>query len=320
MKVLAQEIGERFALFNGDSNEVLAGLPDASVDLSVYSPPFLSLYTYSPSERDIGNCQTDEEFWEHFSYVIRHNLRVTKPGRICAVHCADVPAMLSRDGYIGLKDFPGQTIRAFVDAGWIYHGRVTIDKNVQAQAERTHAKGLMFGEVEKDAAWARMGLSDYIVVFRKPGENAVRIKPEMTRQEWILWARPVWYAADYLPGTWRPDGGSRKSGEPAKELGIREGDTLNYRAARGNDDERHIAPLQLATIERCVRLWSNAGETVLSPFAGIGSEGYVSLQHGRRFVGVELKPEYFAVAARNLREAEAASKAGDLFSAAGMTV
>lgn len=226
-----------------------------------------------------------------------------KPGRNTCVHTADVPTMLGRDGVIGLKDFPGLVIQEYTKAGWIYHGRVTIDKNPQSQALRTHSKGLLFSQMEKDSSWSRPALGDYILVFRKPGDNAVPIKPDVTRQEWILWARAVWYAADYTPGSWDVGGDqTRKSGE-SNLYGIRETDTLQYRSARDNDDERHVCPLQLGTIERCVRLWSNKGETVLSPFAGIGSEGYQSLKLGRKFIGIELKESYFKVAAKNLERA-----------------
>lgn len=304
--------GEHWRALLGDSVERLAEIADESVGLSVFSPPFMSLYTYSPTERDLGNSADAATFFEHFGYIIRHLLRVTKPGRLAAVHTADVPAMLSRDGYIGLKDFPGQVIAGFEANGWVYHGRVTIDKNPQVQALRTKSKALMFGQTEKDASWSRPGLADYLLLFRKPGDG-VPVIPDMTRQEWILWARPVWYAADYRPGTWNPDGGTRKSGDAAGTDGINEIDTLNFARARNDDDERHIAPLQLGTIERCVRLWSNKGDLVLSPFMGIGSEGHVTVTHGRRFVGVELKPEYFRQAVKNLTAAERAAKGGDLF-------
>ena len=215
-------------------------------------------------------------------------MRVTKPGRICCVHVSQVPAMLSRDGYIGLKDFRGGTIQSFIDHGWIFHGEVCIDKDPQAQAIRTKSKGLLFVQMHKDSSWSRPALADFILLFRKPGDNAVPVQPDIDNNEWIEWARPIWY-------------------------GIRESDTLQYRAARSDDDERHIAPLQLGTIERCIRLWSNPGDTVLSPFAGIGSEGYVALKHGRRFVGCELKPEYFIHAVKNLKAAQEESARVDLF-------
>ena len=271
--------GKNFKIMLGDCVERIKEIKDETIDLSVFSPPFLSLYTYSATERDIGNSRNEEEFFKHFGFVINGLLRITKPGRNCCVHVSQVPAMLVRDGYIGLKDFRGRTIQAFEEHGWIYHGEVCIDKDPQAQAIRTHSKGLLFVQLKKDASWLRPALADYILVFRKPGENQIPIKPDLTNDEWIEWARPVWY-------------------------GIKESDTLNYREARENDDERHICPLQLGTIERCIRLWSNPGETIFSPFAGIGSEGYTSLRLNRKFMGIELKRSYFEVAVRNLQEIE----------------
>lgn len=276
MNVLDQVLTDRFALYNGDSAEVLAGLPDASVDLSVFSPPFQSLFTYSASDRDLGNARNPAEFWEHFAFVSRELARVMRPGRNVCVHVAQIGSTKATHGVTGLFDFRGDTIRHFTDAGFTYHGDIVVDKDPQAQAIRTKSKALLFVQMERDAVWLRPALADYIVVLRAPGENAVPVKPELSRDEWIEWARPIWY-------------------------GIRESDTLNAALARSDRDERHIAPLQLGTIERVVRLWSNRGETVLSPFAGIGSEGVVSLEHGRRFVGVELKPEYYRLAAEHLR-------------------
>jgi len=270
--------GEDWTLINGDCVEQMSTLPSDSVDLSVYSPPFISLYTYTASAHDIGNCASEAEFFEHFGYAIREVLRVTKPGRLTCVHVAQVPAMLERDGFIGMKDFRGHTIDAYEAAGWIYHGEVCIDKDPQAQAIRTKSKSLLFVQLRKDSSWLRPALADYILVFRKPGENAEPIQPDLTNEEWIEWARPIWY-------------------------GIRESDVLQVADARTQEDERHICPLQLGTIERCIRLWSNRGDTVLSPFAGIGSEGYEAVRLGRRYIGIELKPSYARVAVRNLQAA-----------------
>lgn len=263
----------------GDSCERLAELDSESIDLSVFSPPFLSLFTYSPTERDVGNCHGEAEFYEHFGVIIDELHRVTRPGRLAAVHVQQVTSTLASDGVIGIKDFRGGVIRAFQDRAWDYHGEVCIDKDPQAQAIRTHSKGLLFVQLHKDSTWSRPALADYIVVFRKPGENTVPVVPDMTNDEWIEWARPIWY-------------------------GIRESATLNAAEGREDKDEKHIAALQLETVERCVRLWSNKGETVLSPFAGIGTEGYVSVKHGRRFVGIELKRSYFDAACKNLSRAE----------------
>jgi DNA modification methylase len=270
--------GKGYTLMLGDSAERLKEIPDESAHLSVFSPPFLSLYTYSPTERDLGNSRTPGEFYGHFGFIIDQLLRVTKPGRNCCVHVAQIPAMLARDGYIGIKDFRGSTIEAFEARGWVYHGEVCIDKDPQAQAIRTHSKALLFAQLRKDSSWLRPALADYILIFRRPGENEVPIQPDLTNDEWIEWARPIWY-------------------------GIKESDTLNVAEGRDKDDERHICPLQLGTIERCIRLWSNPGETVLSPFAGIGSEGYVSLKTGRKFTGCELKRSYFEAAKKNLARA-----------------
>ena len=263
----------------GDSCERLAELPDESVDLTVYSPPFASLFTYSPSLRDLGNSGDRQEFLDHYAFILAELYRLTKPGRISCVHVQQLTTTKSTHGVIGLTDFRGEVIRAHQAAGWVFHGEVTVDKDPQAQAIRTKAQALMFATKNRDSASTRPALADYLLLFRKPGDNLVPIKTDVTNDEWIEWARPVW-------------------------LDIRETNTLNVRVARDDADEKHICPLQLDFIERCVRLWSNAGETVLSPFAGIGSEGYVAVKQGRRFVGCELKPSYWRTACDNLRAAE----------------
>lgn len=288
--VTSQEHGRDWALYCGDSADTLQGLPSNSVDFTLYSPPFASLYVYSPSERDIGNSANDEQFFAHYAFIIREVLRVTKPGRLCGVHVQQGTSQLSKDGVIGLKDFRGDVIRAHQAEDWVFHGEVTIDKNPQAQAIRTKSKGLLFVQLRKDSSWLRPALADYVIVFRKPGENAVPIHPDLTNDEWITWAHPIWY-------------------------GIKESDTLNVIQAREDQDERHICPLQLGTIERCVRLWSNPGELVLDPFNGIGSTGVVALHRGRHYVGIELKNSYARVAAKNLARAESESRAPTLFDA-----
>jgi DNA modification methylase len=197
--------------------------------------------------------------------------------------------MMVRDGYIGLKDFRGDTIRLFESNGWIYHGEVCIDKDPQAQAIRTKSKALLFTQMHKDSSWSRQALADYILLFRKPGENKVPIKPDIDNNRWIEWARPIWY-------------------------GIRESDTLQFTCARSDKDERHICPLQLGTIERCIRLWSNYGETICSPFAGIGSEGYEAIRLGRKFIGIELKESYWSTGCDNLKDAARKQNEDDLFS------
>jgi hypothetical protein len=272
--------GQAWRLMLGDSCERLGELDDETVDLSIYSPPFASLYTYSPTPRDLGNSHSRDEFLEHYGYVIAHVLRLTKPGRLSAVHVQQVATTKATHGVVGLTDFRGQVIQAHIDAGWTFYGEVTIDKDPQAQAIRTKAHALMFQTLKRDSASSRPALADYVLIFKAPGENRVAVDTDVSNEQWIQWARPVWYD-------------------------IRESATLNFASARDDADERHICPLQLPLIERCVRLWSNPGELVLSPFAGIGSEGYVALQHGRRFVGVELKPSYWSTAVENLRTLEA---------------
>ena len=278
--VTDEESGDGWELWLGDSCERMAEIDEDSIGLSVYSPPFASLFTYSPSPRDLGNSASRDEFFEHYRYIIEENLRITMPGRICAVHVQQLTTTMATNGVIGLTDFRGQVIKAYIDAGWIFHGEVTVDKDPQAQAIRTKAQALMFVTKNRDSSMTRPALADYLLLFRKPGENAVQIKTDVTNDEWIEWARPVW-------------------------MDIKEANTLNARVARENADERHICPLQLDFIERCVRLWSNPGETVFTPFAGIGSECYVAVEHDRRALGIELKPAYWRVAVNNLRSLDA---------------
>ena len=284
----AEESGDGWDLWLGDSCERMAEIPDDSVGLSVYSPPFASLFTYSPSPRDLGNNATREDFLEHYGYIIRENLRITMPGRICAVHVQQLTTTMSANGVIGLTDFRGQVIAAYIEAGWIFHGEVTVDKDPQAQAIRTKAQALMFVTKNRDSSMTRPALADYLLLFRKPGDNPTPIKNDVTNDEWIEWARPVW-------------------------LDIKETNTLNARVAREAADERHICPLQLDFIERCVRLWSNPGETVFTPFAGIGSEVYIAVQQGRRGLGIELKPAYWRTAVRNLQSLDAQKNQSELF-------
>lgn len=272
--------GDGWKLVLGDSVECIREIEENSVGLSVYSPPFASLYTYSNSSRDMGNSRNHDQFFLHYSYLVTELARVTMPGRRTAVHCQQVSTKLATDGLIGWRDFRGDLIKCYESFGWVYDGEVVIDKDPQAQAIRTHSKALLFAQKKRDRSWLRPAMADYILLFRAPGENAVPVNnDDVSNNEWIEWARPIWY-------------------------GIRESETLNTAEARSDKDERHIAPLQLGTIERCIRLWTNPGEIVFSPFAGIGSEGYVALQLERRFVGIELKREYWQVACKNLRKAK----------------
>lgn len=284
--------GNNYKIMLGDANTRLSELDTNSVHLSVYSPPFADLYTYSDSERDLGNSRDWDEFFDHFSFLIKELLRVTIPGRLTCVHTSDIPAMAVKDGYIGMKDFPGEVIRAYERNGWIWVGRAIVTKNPQAQAIRTKAKALLFVQLRKDSSDSRPAILDQILIFKKPGENPTPVKPvengEVDNETWIDWAGGIW-------------------------TGINESDTLQYTTARDPEDEKHICPLQLGTIERCIKLYSNPGETVLTPFMGIGSEAYQAIKFGRKAVGIELKPSYFRIAAKNMEKAEIEAASPTLF-------
>lgn len=291
MNCIEQTIGENYALYHGDCVDVLRGLPAKSVHYSIFSPPFASLYTYSNSPRDMGNCRTHEEFFEHFGFLVDELLRVMQPGRNVSFHCMLMPSSKERHGYIGLIDLRGDMIRAFQSKGFIFHSEVCIWKDPVTQMQRTKALGLLHKSVRDNAAMCRQGLPDYLITMRTPGEQIDRVKhtsDDYPVSKWRQVASPVW-------------------------MDIDPSDTLQYLSAREHDDERHICPLQLEVIRRGVDLWTNPSDIVLSPFAGIGSEGYVSLQMGRRFVGVELKASYYQQAAMNL--AQALLGTADLFAA-----
>lgn len=289
MKVINQYITDEVALYHGDCVDVVSALPDNCIDFTIYSPPFSSLYVYSNSDRDMGNCRGHTDFYQHFRFLVDEMLRVTKDGRLLSFHCTNIPMMKGRDGQIGIHDFRGELIKLFVDAGWIFHSEVVIWKDPVTAMQRTKALGLLYKQLRKDSCMSRMGIPDYLVTMRKPGVNpdpVTKTHDGFPVALWQQYASPVWMDVN-----------------PTR--------TLQYLAARDNDDERHICPLQLDVIERAIELWSNPGDVVLSPFAGIGSEGYVALQMGRRFVGAELKRSYFDVACRNL--AAAKSMQGGLF-------
>lgn len=315
MNVLHQTVTDRFALYHADTVDVARGLPDKSVDFSVFSPPFASLYTYSNSPRDMGNVKDDDEFFAHYDFLIEQTARVMKPGRLVAIHCMLMPTSKVRDGHIGLRDFRGDIIRAYEKRGFIFHSEVCIWKDPVTAMQRTKALGLLHKTIRKDSAMSRQGIADYLVVMRTPGDN---IEPIAHTHEsfpvmmWQRYASPVWVTT----GSADDDGFLMCSAtETADESsGINPSNTLQYRSAREHDDERHICPLQLGVIRRSIRLWSNPGEVVWSPFTGIGSEGYVALQEGRRFIGAELKKSYYEQAARNLKEAQT-TKQGGLFDA-----
>ena len=284
--------GRTWTALRGDSCERLREIPDGSVDLSVYSPPFADLFTYTDSPRDLGNSRGWDEFFQHYSFIVREVKRITKPGRLTCVHTSDIPAMLSRDGFIGVRDFPGAVIRCYEEEGWQFVGRAFVQKNPQAQAIRVKSKALLFVQLRKDSADSRPALIDQVLLFKAPGENAVPVTPvehgEIDNETWIEWAHGIW-------------------------TGIRETDTLQVAEGRGADDEKHVCPLQLGTIQRCITLYSNPGEIVCSPFMGIGSEGYQAIKQGRRFVGCELKDSYYNLAVRNLTRAEADVERRTLF-------
>ena len=298
--VIDQTCGKGFAAYNGDSCEVIKGIPSESVHFSVFSPPFASLYTYSDSERDMGNCKTHDEFFKHFDFLVEDLFRITKPGRLCSVHCMNLLTSKVRDGEIGITDFRGDIIRCFARAGWIYHSEVCIWKDPVVAMQRTKALGLLHKQLVKDSCMSRQGIPDYVCTFRKPGENPEPVAGELdyftgdprTFQSngrlsidiWQRYASPVW-------------------------MDINQTRTLQYQTAREQNDERHICPLQLDVIERCIQLWSNPNDVVLSPFMGIGSEGHVALKAGRKFIGIELKPSYYKVAVQNLRAAESEKQA-----------
>ena len=271
---------DNYKLMQGDSVERLKEIPDNSVDLSIYSPPFADLFVYSNSERDLGNSRGWDEFFTHYTYIIQDVLRVTKIGRLSCVHTSDVPAMSNRDGYIGLRDFPGKVIEAHQKEGWIYTGRAFVQKNPQAQAIRVKSKALLFVQMQKDSSHSRPALIDQILIFKKPGDCAIPITPvknkELDNERWISWAHGIW-------------------------TDINESDTLRYCDAREKDDEKHICPLQLGTIERCIKLYSNPKETILTPFMGIGSEAYMAVKLNRKTIGIELKKSYFDIAKRNIK-------------------
>ncbi len=295
VKCVDQKISDMWAMYHGDSCDVIRGLPDESIGFTVFSPPFASLYTYTDLARDMGNSSGDEEFWQHFGYLIPELLRVTKPGRLCSVHCMNLPSTITHNGYIGIRDFRGDIIRAFKDAGWIYHSEVCIWKDPVTAMQRTKALGLLHKQIVKDSCMSRQGIPDYVCTFRKPGENPNPVEGELdyfagdkstfkqtgklSIDIWQRYASPVW-------------------------MDINPNRTLQYRNARHDNDERHICPLQLDVIERCVQLWSNENDTILSPFGGIASEGYVAVTTGRRYIGIEIKDTYFAEACRNLKKAE----------------
>ncbi len=281
--VIDQAIGENYALYNGDSCEVLKGIPESSIHYEIFSPPFASLYTYSNSERDLGNCRTTTEFYEQFKYIVSELYRVLMPGRLVSFHCMDLPLSKERDGIIGIRDFRGEMIRLFEDAGFVLHSQVCIWKDPVTAMQRTKALGLLHKQIKKDSCMSRQGIPDYLVTMRKPGENPERVthtNESFPVDIWQRYASPVW-------------------------MDINPSDTLQASSAKEDKDERHICPLQLGVIRRGINLWTNPGDTVLTPFLGIGSEAVVALQQGRRAIGIELKSSYYKQAVRNCEGTQA---------------
>lgn len=288
MNVKDQYITDQYAMYCGDTTEVIKGVPDDSIGLIVYSPPFSSLYTYSNSDRDLGNSRNDEEFFQHFDFIVSELYRILMPGRIMAVHCMNIPAMKERDGYIGIKDFRGDLIRCFQKRGFIYHSEVTIWKNPVTEMQRTKALGLLHKQIKKDSSKSRMGMPDYIVFMRKPGDNPKPITHTNESFPVSLWqnvASPAW---EITPPVWND---------------INQSNTLN-RMFSDEESEKHIAPLQLDVIERIVNLYSNPDDTIFTPFMGIGSEVYQSVKMGRKAIGIELKDAYFEQAVKNMQSLE----------------
>ena len=291
MNVLDQVCTEDYCLYHGDATEVLRGLPDNAVHYSIYSPPFAGLYVYSDSERDLGNSSTYDEFFTHYGYLVAQVYRVLRPGRLVSVHCMLLPTSKAHHGYIGLQDFRGDLIRAHQQAGFIYHSEVCIWKDPVTAMQRTKALGLLHKQLKKDSAMSRQGVPDYLCTFRKPGENDEPVAHTDESFPVALWQRhasPVW-------------------------MDITPSDTLQRESAREEADEKHIAPLQLEVIRRAVRLWSNPGDVVLSPFCGIGSEAFVALAERRRAIGIELKVSYYRQAVHNCARAIEARAQGVLF-------
>lgn len=294
MNVLNQQLGKNYAWYHGDCCEVTKGLPDESIDFTVYSPPFASLYVYSNSDRDMGNSANYEEFMTHYRFLLTELYRLTKPGRLTSVHCMNLPTTITHHGQIGIQDFRGDIIREHQKCGFIFHSEVCIWKDPVTAMQRTKAIGLLHKQIVKDSCMSRQGIPDYVCTFRKPGVNpspvagefdrwigddSFRVTGRMSIDVWQRYASPVW-------------------------MDINPSRTLQYTTARGENDERHICPLQLDVIERCLEMWSNPEDVVLSPFGGIASEGYCSIMEGRKFIGCELKENYWLHGAKNLETAE----------------
>ena len=293
-----QKITDNYAIYCADTTEAIKDIKENSIGMIVYSPPFSSLYTYSNSDRDLGNSRNDEEFYTHFGFIVDELYRILMPGRIMAVHCMNLPTSKERDGYIGIRDFRGDLIRIFQKSGFIYHSEVCIWKNPVTAMQRTKALGLLHKQLKKDSCMSRMGIPDYVVFMRKPGDNPERVthtNDTFPVSEWQDYASPVWDELN-SPVWWNID----------------QSDTLN-RMFSDEESERHICPLQLPVIERCIRMYSNPGDVVFTPFMGIGSEVYQAVKMGRKGIGIELKDAYFEQAVKNLEQLDNSKKQISLF-------
>jgi len=300
-KVLDQEVSEEYAVYHGDSAEVLKGIPSDSIHYSIFSPPFASLYTYSNSDRDMGNCRSRSDFYDHFEYLVNEIHRVIMPGRLVSFHCMNLPTSKQNDGFIGLHDFRGELVRLFEKAGFIFHSEVCIWKDPVVAQQRTKALGLLHKQVVKDSAMSRQGIPDYLITMRKKGANEEPISGGFE-----YYNGDDTFSDEFDPDSGRLDRGSimtwQRYASPVW-MDINPSCTLQHKSARSEKDERHICPLQLDVIERALQLWTNPGDTVLSPFGGIGSEGYQSLKMGRKTILCELKKEYYDQIPKNMEMA-----------------
>lgn len=319
--VINQHHSEWYSLYNSDCVAGVKGLPDSSVDFSIFSPPFANLYIYSDSEADMGNCADDKEFFTHFGYLAPELLRVTVPGRLCAIHCKDLPLYANRDGAAGLKDFPGQIISLFENHGWTYHSRVTIWKDPVIEMERTKNNGLLYKNFRERAEVLRQGMADYLIVMRKwtdEMESTQSLKPVShsgeVKMDYIGQNKPrTGYEENKRGGFYNHNLEVWQRYASPVWMDIDQTNVLNYQQAKDPNDEKHICPLQLDVIARSIQLWTNPSDVVLSPFAGIGSEGHEAIRLGRKFIGFELKPSYFKTAIKHLDKAEEIHNAPMLF-------
>lgn len=297
---------DKFTVWNADTVEVAQSLPVESVDFSVFSPPFSSLFAYTAIDRDFSNCKSYAQFFEQYAFLVKEQFRVLKSGRLVAMHVMQLPLSKQHDGEIGLRDFRGDMIRAYQKEGFIYHSEVCISKDPVVAMTRTKALGLLYKQLRKDSAMSRQGIADYLVIMRKPGVNVepvTKTHESFPVERWQRYAAPVWVTTQGVDDEGFGRCVSVYANDESGDGGIDQGNTLNVRTAKEEDDSKHLCALQIGVIRRAIKLWTNPNDVVWSPFMGIGSEGYVALQEGRRFLGAELKKSYFDQAVRNLREA-----------------